>query len=280
MVSVWECLCLIMKNVSSINKNINMEDIMKKQDINSTMLVKIRDGRTGVFIRNGNEYELISKNSTLSQLDNYSDDLLINVGLDLQQYDIIAIAKLHTARAALDHVFNNTEPEVWTWVRDKNIPKKFNDGDKYCFSDITSVDLFDFSHWFDDEVDNHRLDNDLIFDTEEGCIERSKEILKLINGEKELGKSEIFWDDFMSGKVAVNCETMGETKLFLKKCDERGLEWQDGYKAGARHPNVGGGDTCYAMRSDNALGWCDKQYYISKGLNIITHKSLVSEGMI
>jgi hypothetical protein len=42
------------------------------------------------------------------------------------------------------------------------------------------------------------------------------------------------WDEFKQGKFAVHCDTEDKAKAFLKECDEQGIKWCSGEKAGER----------------------------------------------
>lgn len=60
------------------------------------------------------------------------------------------------------------------------LPKKPRYMHTYMFADITSQNLFSRDHWVNTESDNRRWDLDLVRETEEECIKKAEEILKLM----------------------------------------------------------------------------------------------------
>lgn len=78
--------------------------------------------------------------------------------------------------------------------------------------------------------------------------------LTLVDAEKETGLTEAQWEDFIAGKLLVNCPTECAAETFMKKCEQRGLRWVTGDNPTSQSLwEVYGCDTVYDCDSHGML---------------------------
>lgn len=60
---------------------------------------------------------------------------------------------------------------------------------------------------------------------EDALYDWNADWLTLVDSEKESDLTEAQWEDFIAGKLLVNCPTKCAAETFMKKCEQRGLHW-------------------------------------------------------
>jgi hypothetical protein len=77
------------------------------------------------------------------------------------------------------------------------------------------------------------------------------------------------WNEFINGKLAVNCPTEELANEFLAWCDSGELEWCDGESLLETNEfHKCGSVTCYDYENQD-FGFCDVSYYESIGFEIV-----------
>ena len=101
---------------------------MKKSELNSSILFKMRDGDLCALLSDS-EGNMIFNNQKDIQL-GYSDygisinDYDEDLSPEDEAYDIIAIKQLNTCVRVIADVLADNEPEEWDWMEDVEKPKE------------------------------------------------------------------------------------------------------------------------------------------------------------
>ena len=99
---------------------------MKKSDLNSSMLFKMRDRELSVLLDVVNDKVFYNKMHVLNgesrgiiSLDDYNESLIVNDDDELDRlYDIIATKQYGSTIQALHSLLNNQEPKEWDWLEE------------------------------------------------------------------------------------------------------------------------------------------------------------------
>ena len=88
---------------------------------------------------------------------------------------------------------------------------------------------------------------------------------------------EKYWNDFICGKMTVNCKSEELAKEFLKYCHENNMKWGGGYSllSSDTEWNVHKSETCYWGRDDITCSSID--YCRNCGVNVIEFTGLKNE---
>jgi len=110
------------------SRNINM----KKSELNSSMLFKMRDGNLCVLLETINDKVFYKRQEIIDgsysgqiSLNDYDDNVLI-IGDQYEsdlEYEIVAIKQCQSCTEALRLVVISTEPEEWDWVEETETEK-------------------------------------------------------------------------------------------------------------------------------------------------------------
>ena len=100
---------------------------MKKSDLNSSMLFKMRNGNLCVLLETINDMVFYKRQEIIDgsysgqiSLNDYDDNILI-IGDQYEsdlEYEIVAIKQCQSCTEALRLVVISTEPEEWDWVEE------------------------------------------------------------------------------------------------------------------------------------------------------------------
>jgi len=100
---------------------------MKKSDLNSSMLFKMRNGNLCVLLETINDMVFYKRQEIIDgsysgqiSLNDYDDNVLI-IGDQYEsdlEYEIVAIKQCQSCTEALRLVVISTEPEEWDWVEE------------------------------------------------------------------------------------------------------------------------------------------------------------------
>ena len=100
---------------------------MKKSDLNSSMLFKMRNGNLCVLLETINDMVFYKRQEIIDgsysgqiSLNDYDDNILI-IGNQYEsdfKYEIIAIKQCQSCTEALRLVVISTEPKEWDWIED------------------------------------------------------------------------------------------------------------------------------------------------------------------
>lgn len=76
---------------------------------------------------------------------------------------------------------------------------------------------------------------------------------------------------------AIRCETEDEALLLGEILAKADIRWPGGTPLSSEHTNWERyrGETAYSIDHSRRLGYCYREYYISKGFNVIDFSSLV-----
>ena len=106
------------------------------------------------------------------------------------------------------------------------------------------------------------------------CITRMIENIKF-KGEDDMAINQELWNEFLNGKIAVNCQTGDEIYSFLDYCNNQNLKWYNGNTAKEAlcydHKSL----TCYKFDT-NGLQYSNTYYYKNKNIKIITYQQLIT----
>lgn len=85
------------------------------------------------------------------------------------------------------------------------------------------------------------------------------------------------WNEFLNGKLAINCRTENQAKKFLKYCEEQGLKWDSGDLITSKtYWSVYNESTCYLYKFNPfmLLVITQKELFERNGFKIISFKEL------
>ena len=96
---------------------------MKKSDIDEMCLVKLRNGKICCLMRRDYDLRLYSKSENYifdweSTLSSYND-CLYNISYGCEDYDIVAVSRLHAQSMSIEFILNGRKlpDEDWDWIR-------------------------------------------------------------------------------------------------------------------------------------------------------------------
>ena len=117
----------IESNTNRENNNESRNAKMKKSDLNSSMLFKMRNGNLCVLLETINDMVFYKRQEIIDgsysgqiSLNDYDDNILI-IGDQYEsdlEYEIVAIKQCQSCTEALRLVVISTEPEEWDWVEE------------------------------------------------------------------------------------------------------------------------------------------------------------------
>lgn len=86
---------------------------------------------------------------------------------------------------------------------------------------------------------------------------------------------EYILDDFIKGRVAINCKTKEESEEFISYVMNKGFSWfinfDELYDGEISHPfwERFNENTCYSCRCDSYIDFCDIDYYLNEPVEIL-----------
>ena len=95
---------------------------MKKSDLNSSMLFKMRNGDLCVLLEDNDDAKVFCNENDIQQgyssncvtIEDYDDDL----SSEGDDYDIVAIKQLDSCVRVISDVLEDNEPKNWDWVEE------------------------------------------------------------------------------------------------------------------------------------------------------------------
>ena len=119
---------------------------MKKSDLNSSMLFKMRNGNLCVLLETINDMMFYKRQEIIDgsysgqiSLNDYDDNILI-IGYQYEsdlKYEIVAIKQCQSCTEALRLVVISTEPEEWDWDWVEEIEKSIEEEVENVIQNIT-----------------------------------------------------------------------------------------------------------------------------------------------
>ena len=97
---------------------------MKKSELNSSMLFKMRCENLYVLLANGGNMVFYNGNDIRQGYSSYYislDDYDENLSHDDEEYDIVAIKQYGNCAVAISEVLSGAEPEEWDWVEEVDV---------------------------------------------------------------------------------------------------------------------------------------------------------------
>ena len=111
---------------------------MKKSDLNSSMLFKMRNGDLCVLLEDNDDAKVFCNENDIQQgyssncvtIDDYDEDL----SSEGDDYDIVAIKQLDSCVKVIAAVLDDKEPKNWDWVEET---KKEEEDCKFNIGNLT-----------------------------------------------------------------------------------------------------------------------------------------------